>query len=231
MVEQTTRERADKLRTAETAARRLFEMVQERGVLVAGTSELEANDAIRTIAKAEFGVDKFWHKRIVRSGPNTMFPYRENPPDRVMTEDDIVFLDFGPIFIDWEADFGRTYVIGSDPHKLQIQADTQILWDLGKAHFESQPTITGEQLYEFLKAEAESLGYRFGDRHCGHLIGDFPHEKIEDDEITSYITPGNNLELRRTDDHGRPWHWILEVHIVDEARQYGAFFEQLLTVD
>ena len=224
-------DRANHLREAESAARKLFQLVSDNNILIPGTSELEANTAIREIAKSEFGVDKFWHKRIVRSGPNTMFPYRENPPDRVLTDDDIVFLDFGPIFIDWEADFGRTFVIGTDPHKLQIQADTEILWNIGKAHFESQPNITGEQMYEFLKVQATAKGYRFGDRHCGHLIGDFPHEKIEDHEINSYLTPGNDLELRRFDEQGRPWHWILEVHIVDEQRQYGAFFEQLLTVD
>jgi Xaa-Pro dipeptidase len=29
-----------------------------------------------------------------------------------MTNDDIVFADFGPVFEGWEADFGRTWVIG-----------------------------------------------------------------------------------------------------------------------
>ena len=31
----------------------------------------------------------YWHKRIVRSGPNTLLPYRENPPDRAIGTDDI----------------------------------------------------------------------------------------------------------------------------------------------
>ncbi|WP_431213706.1 hypothetical protein ACQ86N_01985 [Puia sp. P3] len=31
-----------------------------------------------------------------------------------------MFFDFGPIFEDWEADFGRTYVIGSDPTKHKL---------------------------------------------------------------------------------------------------------------
>ncbi|MEY2634832.1 MAG: hypothetical protein RIS75_772 [Actinomycetota bacterium] len=231
MQPESHRARAQHLREAETAARQLFSMVQAQEILVPGTSELDANSAIREIAKREFGVDKFWHKRIVRSGPNTMFPYRENPPDRVMTVDDIVFLDFGPIFADWEADFGRTFVIGNDPHKLQIQHDCETLWSIGKEYFETHLEITGEEIYEFLKGQAKDRGYTFGDRHCGHLIGDFPHEKIENDKITSYLTSGNTLPLRRFDELGRPWHWILEIHIVDESRQYGAFFEQLLTVD
>jgi len=37
--------------------------------------------------------------------------------------------------------------------------------------------------------------------------------------------------LREPDAHGRPRHWILEVHFVDRAREIGGFFEELLTVD
>jgi hypothetical protein len=40
-----------------------------------------------------------------------------------------LFFDFGPIFEDWEADFGRTFVIGNDPikHKLKSVKFTQEL--------------------------------------------------------------------------------------------------------
>ena len=57
-----------------------------------------------------FGTTKYWHKRIVRAGPNTLQPYRENRPDRVIGTDDIVF-----------ADFGRTFVLGDDPVKLRLR--------------------------------------------------------------------------------------------------------------
>ena len=61
-----------------------------------------------------FGTRRFWHKRIVRSGVNTLEPYRSNPPDLRIADDDVVFLDFGPIFGGWEAGFGRAYVLGED---------------------------------------------------------------------------------------------------------------------
>jgi Xaa-Pro dipeptidase len=32
----------------------------------------------------------------------------------VIGDDDIVFCDFGPVSEEWEADFGRTFVLGSD---------------------------------------------------------------------------------------------------------------------
>ena len=70
-----------------------------------------------------FGTTRHWHKRIIRSGPNTLAPYQENPPDRVIGADDIAFADFGPIFEEYEADFGRTYVFGADPAKHRLQRD------------------------------------------------------------------------------------------------------------
>jgi hypothetical protein len=69
-----------------------------------------------------FGPTRHWHKRIVRSGPNTLFPYQKNPPDRIIDVDDIVFADFGPVFEAFEADLGRTYVLGGDPVKHRLAA-------------------------------------------------------------------------------------------------------------
>jgi len=78
-----------------------------------------------------FGVTRHWHKRIVRCGENTLETYRVNPADRVIADDDIVFLDFGPIFEEWEADFGRTFVQGDDPRKLSLCADLPEVWQAG----------------------------------------------------------------------------------------------------
>ena len=40
-----------------------------------------------------------------------------DPEDRIIAADDIVYLDLGPVFEEWEADFGRTYVLGDDREK------------------------------------------------------------------------------------------------------------------
>ena len=37
----------------------------------------------------------------------------------VIQEGDILFFDFHPVFEGWEADLGRTYVLGNDPLKLK----------------------------------------------------------------------------------------------------------------
>jgi Xaa-Pro dipeptidase len=104
-----------KLIEAEEKAAELFQIAEGRGLIRAGKTERQLNEEIFALAKELFGIEKYWHKRIIRSGPNTLEPYNENPPDLVIQENDILFFDFGPIFEDWEADFGRTYVIGNDP--------------------------------------------------------------------------------------------------------------------
>jgi hypothetical protein len=118
----TEDERAGRLLDAQANAVALFDEVVARGIIAAGLGEQAASDQIRDLANEMFGKTRHWHKRIVRSGPHTVFPYRENPPDRVIAADDIVFADFGPIFEEFEADLGRTYVLGDDPVKHRLAA-------------------------------------------------------------------------------------------------------------
>jgi hypothetical protein len=75
---------------------------------------------------------------------------------------------------------------------------------------------------------ARQAGWDLGGAHAGHLVGEFPHEKIDGELIESYIAPGNTTPMRRHDKAGRQCHWILEIHLVDTARRFGGFYEQLL---
>ena len=223
-------ERARLLLDAEAKAEQLFDAMVARGIVAPGVRETEASNAVRDLAGELFGVQRFWHKRIVRAGENTLTPYRENPPDRVIEADDIVFVDFGPIFEEWEADFGRTYVLGEDPVKQRLRDDLPVIFDAGRRHFHDHPDITGAQLYAHVVELAEQAGWEFGGAHSGHLVGQFPHEQIDGDKIESYIAPGSDNPMRRRDRSGRVCHWILEVHLVDRDRRIGGFYEQLLDI-
>ena len=132
-------ERSARLLRAQARAEALFDEVGARAIIRPGVTDREASDAIFRLAADMFGIDRHWHKRVVRSGPHTMLPYRENPPDRTMTDDDIVFADFGPIFEGWEADLGRTWVIGNDPTKLRLRDDLLEVFDAGRRHFDAAP--------------------------------------------------------------------------------------------
>jgi Xaa-Pro aminopeptidase len=224
----TEDERAERLLEAQAKAVTLFDEVLVRGVIAAGRGEQAASDQIRDLANEMFGTTKHWHKRIVRSGPHTLSPYQENPPDRVIEADDIVFADFGPIFEEFEADLGRTYVLGADPVKHRLAADLPVIFDAGRRYFADHADVTGAELHAELGRLARAAGWSLGNRHAGHLVGEFPHEKIDGADIESYIAPGNTTPMRRRDKSGRACHWILEVHLTDSARQFGGFYEQLL---
>jgi Xaa-Pro aminopeptidase len=220
--------RAARLLWAQARALELFAVVEQRSVVKPGLSEVQASNAIRDLAAEMFGVDRHWHKRIVRAGVNTLEPYRKNPPDRLIADDDIVFCDFGPIFEEWEADIGRTFVLGDDPVKRALSDALPGVWEAGRAFFESRPDVSGEQLFTQMTELAADAGWEFGGEIAGHLVGQFPHEKIAGDDIESYIAPGSDKPMRRTDRSGRICHWILEVHLTERSRQIGGFHEELL---
>lgn len=228
MIEVAEDERAGALLEAQAKAVELFAAIDERGLVRPGVSEREISDEIRDLAAELLGVTRHWHKRIIRSGPNTLLPYRANPPDRVIAADDILFADFGPIFEDWEADFGRTYVLGDDPAKLRLRNALPRVFNAGRAFFEATPEVTGAQLWEFMLQVAASQGYEWGGRIAGHTVGRFPHfDNAEDDDYYDII-PANDRPLRGHDGNGDQLHWILEVHLVDRQREIGGFYEELL---
>lgn len=121
-----------KLIDAEEKASRLFKEVEHRNLIASGITEKELNLKISKLAFALFGIRKYRRKQIARAGANTLLTYRENPPDVVRKDDDVVFLDFGSVFGEWEADFGRTHILGNDSEKLNLRADVESAWREGK---------------------------------------------------------------------------------------------------
>src|SRR4051812_3066103 len=151
-----------KLMEAEEKATELFKAAEDRGLIVAGKTEKQLNNEIFALAKELFGIEKYWHKRIIRAGANTLQPYNENPPDLVIQENDILFFDFGPIFEDWEADLGRTYVIGNDALKHKLRHDIEAAWHEAKEWFLQQTTLTAAAFYDYVVKLAEKFGWEFG---------------------------------------------------------------------
>ncbi len=221
-------QRAALLLEAQDKAEELFDELERRQLIVAGKRERELSDEIRDLAHEMFGIERFWHKRIVRAGPNTLHPYRANPPDRVIAADDVLFCDFGPLLEQWEADVGRTFVLGDDPVKHRLRDDVSVVFDAGRRYFHEHPDITGAQLFAEVRRLAAGADWEIGATHAGHLVGEFPHERINGDDIEYYITAGSDEPMRRPDRAGRLCHWILEIHLVDRARGFGGFHEQLL---
>ena len=214
---------------AEKCAQELFDDIFAARIIRPGKTELEINREILVLANEKYGINKFWHKRIVRSGINTVFPYEENPPNRLVEDDDIVFLDFGPVFEEWEADYGRTIVIGSDHGKLKLCEDIENAWIEGREFLLcNYNSLTGADMYEFTVGLALKYGWKFQNEHCGHLVGEFPHENLIGDEVDNYLHPNNHKKICELDRNGFKRHWIYEVLFLEGDLQFGGFFEQLV---
>ena len=65
-------ERRIALVEAEKRAETLFDEIEKRNLVRPGRTEREIEQEIYQIALEQFGVEKHWHKRIVRAGANTL---------------------------------------------------------------------------------------------------------------------------------------------------------------
>jgi Xaa-Pro aminopeptidase len=221
-----------KLMLAEQKAKALFNTVEQRGLIVSGKTEKQLTDEILEIAQSDFGVENHWGKKIVRTGINTLQPYAADPADLVIQKDDIVFFDFHPVFDGWEADLGRTYVLGNDPLKLKLQKDVESAWYEGNDWYFKQSKLTGAEFFNYTTDLAKRYGYEFGNAISGHIIGLFPHEQPDDpNDLCFDVHPDNHTDILLLDKQGNKRHWMLELHFVDRKNNIGAFFEQLLTAE
>lgn len=221
------------LLAAEARGFALFDAIERAGLIAPGKTEKELDDAIYILAKRDFGVDTHWHKRVVRAGPNTVCIFAEMPPLHTIQPDDIVYLDLGPVFASgneqWEADIGRSYALGTDPDKRRLVADLPRLFEEVKAHYEASPDITGAELYAVAQGAARDAGWEFGGKIAGHILGEFPHvQRVRGDRQLHRVSPANTTRMRDPDSDGNERHWILEIHLVDRARQFGGFYERLM---
>lgn len=217
---------------AEQKAKELFNTVAQKGLIVAGKSEKELSAEIVKIAKEDFGIEEHWSKKIVRTGINTLQPFIANPPDLIIQKDDILFFDFHPVFKGWEADLGRTYVLGNDPLKLKIKKDIEAAWQQANTWYFKQTKLTGAEYFNYVTDLTKTYGYQFGNAIAGHIVGHYPHEQPNDpNDLCLDIHPDNHADILQLDKHGNKRHWILEIHFVDNQNNIGAFFEQLLTAE
>jgi Xaa-Pro dipeptidase len=213
---------------AETRAMALLDAIEAAGFIAPGRSERDVERDIYALAEQSFGVKQHWHKRIVRSGINTLRIASDDPPVLEIAADDTVFLDLGPVFGEWEADVGRTYALGDDPNKQRLCGDLARIFDALKDYYDTHHDVTGAELYAFAQRSAEDAGWLFGGSIAGHIVGQFPHALIPGSKDFYRISPANETRLRDPDARGDAKFWILEVHLVDRDRTYGGFYERLL---
>ena len=197
------------------AARQLsYEVVHELAhSLAPGIWESEAHQLAKEIF-ARRGVTKLWHPTKIRFGINTLCTFREeSAPGIRLGEGDLYYIDIGPVVENHEGDYGETFRCGGGSDAL-IESSREIFLLTEKAWREQQ--LTGEALYNIAQNHAQKRGYQLDRRSAGHRCGDFPH---------ALFHKGKLLDFSASPQAGL---WILEIHLTDQARERGAFFEDVL---
>ena len=219
----------EQLINAQDISLRFFEAIEENNLIVAGKTEAQLNEEICSLALKKFGIRRHWHKKIIRAGKNTLSVYHDDPPDRIIEENDILFIDLGPVVKGYEADIGRTYVLGNDFRKLKLKHDVEAAWHEIQAWYQQQTTLKACSVFQYAAGKAEEYGWEFGGVIAGHIIGKYPHEQPLDPlSLELDLHPDNPNDIFLRDEDGNPRHWILELQFIDRENEIGAYFEQLL---
>jgi Xaa-Pro dipeptidase len=213
---------------AEERALTMLAAIEAAGLVAPGRRESEVDADIAALAERDYGVSRHWHKRLVRSGPNTLCVFADNPEERTIGANDTVYLDLGPVFEEWEADIGQTYALGPDPARRTLVAALPVVFEEIRAHANANPDIACADLFVFACTRAEARGYIFGGKIAGHTVGEFPHLTWPGEREHTRIYPDNPTRLSDPDHLGRKRFWIIEVHLVSPDRAFGGFYERLL---
>jgi Xaa-Pro aminopeptidase len=183
-----------------------------------GMSEEDAVDLAKNML-ADHGMLRGWHDVYVRFGSNTLKTFgAASEPGVVINENDIFFIDIGPVYEDLEGDGGDTFVFGADPEKQRIATDVKKIFHSVRKRWLSTRD-NGVELYEYAKSEAERMGWELNMDLSGHRISDFPHASV-------YDGPLAEVEF-----HPSELLWVLEIHILNKDKTFGAFFEDMLLPD
>ena len=219
----------EKLLHAQNISIELFDSIEQCNLISVGKTEEQLNAEVCDLASKKFGIENHWHKKIVRSGKNTLAIYPDNPPNRKIETDDILFIDLGPIVEDYEADIGRTYVLGNNSRKLKLKRDVESAWYIIQGWYQQQTSLKASELFQYAVEKAREFGWEFGGEIAGHIVGKYPHEQPPDPKSLELdIHPGNHNDMFLRDANGDERHWILELQFVDRKNEIGGYFEQLL---
>jgi len=214
---------------AQNRAILLFDMIEKSGLIRPGKTERQLVAEIDELATVGFDISTHWHKKIVRAGKNTLATFSQDPPDQLIRDNDILFIDLGPIVDGYEADLGRTYVIGNDPMKVRIKQDVERAWYEIQAWVRTQRNLTGATLFHHAVAKAREYGWTFTGDIAGHIVGRYPHEQpLDPRSLELDIHPDNHQEIFVPDAQGEERNWILELQFIDVEKGIGAYFEQLI---
>jgi Xaa-Pro aminopeptidase len=160
-----------------------------------------------------------WHGIHVRFGENTLKRFGEpSEPNTMLREDDIFFIDIGPVWQKWEGDGGDTFVVGGDAQMHAAARDVKELFRIVHGEWRKSQ-LTGAGLYQFARERASAMSWELNLDMSGHRLADFPHSAIHKGALADAdYSPTTDL-------------WVLELQIRHPERRFSAFYEDMLLED
>lgn len=199
----------------ETRAKAQQAVSRIAGQVKAGMLEEDANKMVVDTLR-EMGATKAFHKPYIRFGSNTTKTFgADSDPGVRLGEDDIFFIDVGPVWEGYEGDAGDTFVTGSDPELKRCAVDARRIYDAVEKKWKAEKA-TGVELYQFAEQMAKDLGWVLNLDLGGHRLGDYSSAE-------HYEGPLSEISF-----HPSPNLWMVEIHIRHPEKQFGAFYEDLL---
>lgn len=183
--------------------------------IVPGMNEPETVELAKERLDAA-GMQRIWHPSIIRFGANTLKTFRQpSAPGTVLQDNDIFFIDLGPVFDGHEGDVGDTFVVGDDADMRACANAARELFARTAARW--REGVTGMALYAYAEDAATAMGWCLNHETKGHRVGDYPHAVHKAGSLGQF------------DAAPAPGLWVLEIQIAHPSLPIGAFFEDLLT--
>lgn len=181
----------------------------------AGMNEADGMQLLDELFEAQ-GVEKKWHPHKFRIGNDTTKVFRDKSDKSLMLkENDIYFVDIGPVVNGHEADFAQTFTLGQNEEYAKIQRASRAIFDDCLNHWQTH-NPSGVELYRYAEKRAEEAGYILKNQEGGHRLGDFPHALFYKGRLSGFEkVPVENL-------------WVLEIHLNNSEETFGAFYEDIL---
>jgi Xaa-Pro aminopeptidase len=179
-----------------------------------GMTEEQGHELIDKVLEKS-GASGKWHPHKFRIGTNTTKAFREISEPTTLKENDIFFIDIGPVFDEHEGDYGQTFVFGeNEKYSKIIKACDEVF--RSSANICKSEKLSGIDLYKYAQDKAQQLGYELNLKMNGHRLGDFPHALFFKGSLGDVdICPSENR-------------WVLEILIRHPKEEFGAFFEDLI---
>ncbi|MBT7609679.1 MAG: aminopeptidase P family protein [Bacteriovoracaceae bacterium] len=184
-------------------------------LIVPGTNQAEGQKIIKTELEKR-GMTERWHPTKLRIGPDTLKTFSQKADQLIrLQENDLFFIDVGPIFEQHEGDYGQTYTVGSNSQFEELAAAARDIFIEVQGHWRAAG-ISGIELYKIAAHEAAKRGLELNTKMDGHRLGDFPHGLFHKGSLIDCSeTPIQNV-------------WVLEILLKDPKQNLGSFFEDIL---